>query len=117
MKFEIRHIPIWPLFKITFFVSLVLFFLIILLLGNQIIEMSGQLSGETGMGGKLTLSLLIFMSVSQAFFFSLFIVAGAALYNYFSRTFGGIQFDLHGDFIIEEEIIENKTAEIQQKED
>jgi small-conductance mechanosensitive channel len=117
MKFEIRHIPIWPLFKITFFVSLVLFFLIILLLGNQIMDMSSQLSGESSMGGKLTLSLLIFMSVSQAFFFSLFITAGAALYNYFSRTFGGIQFDLHGDFIIEEEIIEKQPAISQQKEE
>ncbi|HDR04122.1 MAG TPA: hypothetical protein ENN84_02605 [Candidatus Marinimicrobia bacterium] len=117
MKFEIRHIPIWPLFKVTFFVSLVLFFLIILLLGNQIMEMSSQISGDSRMGGTLTLSLLILISVSQAFFFSLFIAAGAALYNYFSRTFGGIQFDLHGDFVIEEEIIETKAAVIKETED
>lgn len=117
MKFEVRHISIWPLFKITFFVSLILFFLVFSLLGNQIMEMSSQLSGESSLGGKLTLSLLIFMSVSQAFFFSLLMIAGAALYNYFSRIFGGIQLDLHGDFIIEEEIIEKQPAISQQKEE
>lgn len=115
MEFEIKNIHLWSLFKISFFIMVVLIFLILALLGNQFLAMSAQLQGMEsfpGFDGKLTISLMIFGAVSNALFFSVMMVAAGALYNFFSRTFGGIKIELHGDFVIEEEIIEPESQSV-----
>lgn len=104
MRFELKRIEIWPVFRLTFFISTTLFILFFLLLGNSLMEMSQMISG--GMGGpesmgQIGIFSLIVGAVMNAFFFSSFVTAGAALYNVYSRQFGGYEFDLDGEFELE----------------
>lgn len=119
MRFELKRIEMWPLFRITFFVSASLFTLFFLLLGNSLMEMSQMISGNAGGMegmGNMGVASLILAAVMNAFFFSAFIAAGAALYNVFSRQFGGYLFDFDGDFeveLLEEEIPLKENVQIE----
>ena len=105
MEFEIKYIRLWPTFKITFFISSIIFLMILLLLGNQFMAISNSFSSGMGgmedLSGGLSFPMIFFASVTNALFFSMIITAGAALYNFFSRTFGGYVLFLDGDWEIE----------------
>ena len=106
LTFELKRVEIWPLFRITFFVSASLFSLFFLLLGNSLMEMSAMLSesmGGPGGGGAGQLGIMgiLFGAVMNAFLFSGFVAAGGALYNFFSQQFGGYVFNFDGDFELE----------------
>jgi|GEM_PF-2377012 len=114
-KFEIKRVEIWPLFRITFFVSASLFSLFFLLLGNSLMEMSAVLSESMGgpgggAAGRLGIMGILFGAVMNAFLFSGFLAIGAALYNFFSQQFGGYVISMDGDFELETVYEEEETA-------
>jgi hypothetical protein len=105
MKYELKRLGIWSVMKISFLLGLALGFilglfyamillpLVLLPLGNQ-----GTFGDSSDMplavGGVLMLLMPIVMSIFLAIAYGIGGAIGAALYNLFSRWFGGAEVEL-----------------------
>ena len=114
MKFELKNIHLWPVFKITFFVSTSIMLIILLLFGNQYISMLQSMSQFSNVDiGSINVGFFSFIFIAIAFGLNLAILATVfcVLYNLFSQWFGGYVVEFEGDWEIIDENEENKKIE------
>ncbi|HAE86650.1 TPA: hypothetical protein DCG86_01355 [Candidatus Marinimicrobia bacterium] len=103
MKLELQRIGLWPLFRNTFLVSGLLFLILFIFMGNVLVQMMQQSMSDIGMGGStlsgsLSFFTLLTLAISNAFFFSLFITAAGALYNFITHWTGGINLEFNDPY-------------------
>jgi hypothetical protein len=99
LEYEIKRFSLWPLFRNTFLVSGILFLILFIFMGNFIMQMMNQSMADMGMGptgvsGPLSFFTILSLAVSNAFFFSLFLTAAGAIYNFITHWTGGIKMEL-----------------------
>lgn len=114
MKFELKNIHLWPVFKITFFVSTSIMLIILLLFGNQYISMLQSMSQFSNVDiGSINVGFFSFIFIAIAFGLNLAILGTVfcVLYNLFSQWFGGYVVEFEGDWEIIDENEENKKIE------
>jgi hypothetical protein len=114
MKFELKNIHLWPVFKITFFVSTSIMLIILLLFGNQYISMLQSMSQFSNVDiGSINVGFFSFIFIAIAFGLNLAILATVfcVLYNLFSQWFGGYVVEFEGDWEVIDENEENKKIE------
>ena len=128
MELELRRIGLWPLFRNTFLVSGLLFLILFIFMGNVLVQMMHQSMSDMGMGGTtlsgpLSFFTLLSLAISNAFFFSLFVTAAGALYNFITHWTGGISLEFNDPYEVyedayteesipeEEEILPESTEE------
>lgn len=103
MELELRRIGLWPLFRNTFLVSGLLFLILFIFMGNVLVQMMHQSMSDMGMGGTtlsgpLSFFTLLSLAISNAFFFSLFVTAAGALYNFITHWTGGISLEFNDPY-------------------
>ncbi|MFZ1683520.1 MAG: hypothetical protein WAU88_05240 [Candidatus Zixiibacteriota bacterium] len=104
MKYELRRIPVFPVIKVTFLVSLVLGFAVGLLAAMFIVPLVAMMSrlGSAGDGmpssdipfGVLAIFLPILYAVLLAVMNSLMVLVATGAYNVIVRFAGGIELEL-----------------------
>jgi outer membrane biosynthesis protein TonB len=106
MKYELRTIAIWPLIKVTFFLNLVVGFIVgllyallmgfILSIASSFPMPQGEYGALEGMSfGWLIVIMPIMGAIGMAIFYTLFVVIGAAIYNLIARAVGGMEFEFN----------------------
>jgi len=103
LELELRRIGLWPLFRNTFLVSGLLFLILFIFMGNVLVQMMQQSMSDMGMGGTtlsgpLSFFTLFTLAISNAFFFSLFMTAAGALYNFITHWTGGITLEFNDPY-------------------
>jgi len=103
LELELRRIGLWPLFRTTFLVSGLLFLILFIFMGNVLVQMMQQTMSDMGMGGTtlsgpLSFFTLLTLAISNAFFFSLFMTAAGALYNFITHWTGGIPLEFNDHY-------------------
>lgn len=114
MKFELKNIHLWPVFKITFFISTAIMFLILLLFGNQYIQMLQSMSQFSNIDiGSINIGFFTFIFIAFGFGLYLAILATVfcVLYNLFSQWFGGYIVEFEGDWEVIDESENEKEKE------
>ncbi|MEA1986870.1 MAG: hypothetical protein U9N76_05220 [Candidatus Marinimicrobia bacterium] len=114
MKFELKNIHLWPVFKMTFFVTTVFMLLFLLIFGKQFIAMFQSMSelssvdvGAINFGFFALLSMAFIFGLELAILNTIIVV----LYNLFSQWLGGVVVEFEGDWEIvdgEEKVKNNK---------
>ena len=120
MKFELKNIHIWPVFKITFFVTTSIMLLILLLFGNQYISILQSMSQISNIDiGTINVGFFSFIFIAIGIGLNLAILStvSCVLYNLFSQWLGGCIVEFEGDWEIvdESEKEEGKEKEIEMK--
>jgi hypothetical protein len=104
MKYELKRIPVFPVIKVTFLVSLVLGFAIGLMAAVFIVPLVAFLSQVASAGdgfpstdlptGMLVVFLPIFLSVTQAVINTIMALIAVGAYNVIVKFAGGIELEL-----------------------
>lgn len=116
MKFELKNIHLWPVFKITFFISTAIMFLILLLFGNQYIQMLQSMSQISNIDmGSINIGFFTYIFIAFGFGLNLAILATVfcVLYNLFSQWLGGYVIEFEGDW----EVVDESEKEIEKKKE
>ncbi len=118
MKFELKNIHLWPVFKITFFISTSIMFLILLLFGKQYIQMLQSMSQLSNIDiGAMNIGFFSFIFIAFGFGLNIAILGTifAVFYNLYSQWLGGFIVEFEGDWEIinenEEQIEDKKQTE------